>query len=225
MVAAERLLAVLAAVFFTIAGSHQFGVALPDWTRAPEYWWQTPDQAAAELYAEGRFAAAARHFRNAAWRGAACFRAADYTCAEAAFAEAGIDAASRHLNLGNVAAHLGRFEHAVAEYDAALAVAPGWTRASENRRIVLELIVERSRRSATEDSAQGGNPAREPQQPATKRKPMQRRAGGIEIERLDPDSLAERWLRQLRNDAGEFLRLRFADEAARQGKEAAEGRP
>lgn len=214
MVGIERLLALLAVVFFAIAGSHDAGLTPPDWIADSAYWWHTPDQAGAERYAEGDFIGASRHFRDAAWRGAACFRAGDHACAEAAFAEADIDAADRHFNLGNTAARRGNFERAIIEYDAALGVRPDWASAAENRRIVLDLVVQRSRRPAAKDSAERGEPTLEPDEADIERR-MRGKAGRIEVEGIDPNAFAQLWLRQIRSDAGEFLRLRFADEVTR----------
>ena len=48
--------------------------------------------------------------------------------------------------------------------------------------------------------------------------------GRIDIEKLSSDAIAQMWLRNVRNDPGDFLRLRFADEA-RQAGDSMQGRP
>lgn len=218
MVRLEQLAALLAIVFYTIAASHEAGHDVPDWFADPAYWWQTPDQAGAALYAAGDYKAAAGQFRDAAWRGTACFRAADYACAERAFAHARMAAAEQHFNLGNVAARAGKLDRALAEYDAALAARPDWPSATRNRGIVLALIVERSKRPAPKDIDGRGDPNLDPDQFEFDQRAARGKRGRMEIEKLDPNSLAQLWLRQINSDAGEFLRLRFADEAARQGR-------
>ncbi|WP_295007186.1 hypothetical protein [uncultured Dechloromonas sp.] len=217
MVRLEQLAALLTIVFVAIAAAHEAGHDLPDWFADPAYWWQTPDQAGAALHAAGHYRAAGGEFRDAAWRGTACYRAADYACAGQAFAEAEMDPAERHFNLGNVAARAGRFDHALAEYDAALAARPDWPSATRNRGIVLALIAERSKRPAPEAFDGRGEPNLDPDQAEIDHRGARGKRGRMAIDKLDPDSLAQLWLRQINSDAGEFLRLRFGDEAARQG--------
>lgn len=217
MVRLEQLAALLAILFFAIAAAHEAGYDLPDWFADPAYWWQTPDQAGAAFYAAGHYRAAGGQFRDAAWRGTACFRAADYACAEQAFTHAGMDAAEQHFNLGNVAARAGKFDKALAEYDAALAVRPDWPNAAHNRGIVLALLVERSKRPLPEDFDGRGDPTLDPDQAEIDQRGARGKPRRMEIEKLDPNALAPLWLRQINSDAGEFLRLRFGDEAARQG--------
>lgn len=218
MVRLEQLAALLALVFFTMAASHEACHDVPDWVADPAYWWQTPDQAGAALYATGDYKAAGGQFRNAAWRGAACFRAADYACAERAFAHARMAAAEQHFNLGNVAARAGKLDKALAEYDLALAAHPNWPSATHNRGIVLALIVDRSKRPAPDEPDGRGDPSLDPDQVEIDQHATRGKRGRMEIEKLDPNSLAQLWLRQINSDAGEFLRLRFGDEAARQGR-------
>lgn len=218
MLRLEQLAALLAILFFAIAGGHEAGYEVPDWVADPAYWWRTPNQTGAERYAAGDYRAASGLFRHAAWRGTACFRAADYACAERAFADADMDVAERHFNLGNVAARAGRLDQALAEYDAALAARPDWPPAVHNRKIVLALLVDRSKRPPPEELDGRGDPNLDPEQAEIDQRGARGKPGRLEIEKLDPNSLAQLWLRQIRSDAGEFLRLRFADEAARAGR-------
>jgi Ca-activated chloride channel family protein len=217
MVKLEQLAALLAALFFTIAGFHEAGHDVPDWFADPAYWWQTPDQAGAEQYAAGRYRAASEHFHSAAWRGTACYRAADYACAERAFTQADMTVAERQFNLGNVAARAGRLAQALTAYDAALAARPDWSPAVHNREIVLKLIVDRGKRPAPKKLGEPGDPNLDPDQVEIDKNGAHGKRGRMDIEKLDPNSLAQLWLRQINSDAGDFLRLRFADEAARQG--------
>lgn len=96
--------------------------------------WQRDDQAAAELLERGEAAAAARRFRDPAWRGIAHYRAGEFAAAARAFAS-GDDADSLY-NLGNAYARLGRYDDAIAAYRRALALAPGHADARHN----LELL-------------------------------------------------------------------------------------
>src|SRR5262249_28480086 len=76
--------------------------------------------------------------RDPALEGAAAYRGGDY--AAAADAYAGRDDADGHYNRGNALAKAGRYEDALAAYDAALARAPGMPDAVANRKAVADLL-------------------------------------------------------------------------------------
>jgi Ca-activated chloride channel homolog len=181
---------------------------LPSWARNPDYWWQTPNQRGAALYAEGDFAHAAQHFHNPAWRAAALYRARDWPAAEAAFAQLP-DTAEQRFNRGNVAAHAGQLAQAVAHYDAALTQRPGWAHAIKNRQLVANEIAKRKRRPPEQD---GGEPMLDPDGTVIDEQAQRGKPGRIDVEKLDPSALAALWLRTVRTDPGAFLRLRFAQE-------------
>jgi Ca-activated chloride channel family protein len=213
MVRLERLFGWLGCVLFAIATTQEAQHRLPDWVRDPAYWWRTPDQRGADLYAEGDFVAASLQFRAPGWRGVACYRAENYPCAAQAFARSGMDPAVEHFNLGNVDARRGQLSRALIHYDAALDARPGWTIVQDNRRLVLELIADRSRRPQPPEPT-GGGPNLDPDDIVIDERGGQGKPGQIQIEKIDPDSLAQQWLKQIRNDPAEFLRLRFASEQA-----------
>jgi Ca-activated chloride channel family protein len=89
------------------------------------------------------------------WRAALYYRAGDYAGALAALS--GETGAEAHYNRGNVLARLGRFEDAVGEYDAALALQPEHADARHNRRLVLDLMESpaEARAAAGGDAAAG----------------------------------------------------------------------
>ena len=211
------LLAILCFLYGAAQEARRAGIVPPDWAWQPGYWWQTPDQRGTTAFAQGDWAKAMQHFRQSTqstrsdWLAAACYRAGDLDCAASALAEA--TSAQASYNLGNVETRRGRLASALKHFDAALIKQPGWREAEDNRALVLSLIAERTRRGEPPDGE--GDPTFDPDQVITDEKGKHGKAGRIEIEKLDPKSLAQLWLRQVRNDPGEFLRLRFADEAAR----------
>lgn len=188
----------------------------PPWLRDPAYWWRTPDQRGADALAQGNFAAAARHFQRADWRGVACYRAGDFTCADAAFALAGGATAwqaEAAFNRGNVAARAGRLPQALAHFDAALLARPDWREARENRALVAAAIAAERKAEKPRDGA--GEPALPPDGVVVDEQGKRGKAGRIEIEALDDAASQAIWLRNVKNDPAAFLRLRFADEARR----------
>jgi len=100
--------------------------------------WQRRDQQAAAALARGDAKDAAAVAPDAAWRAGAAYREADY--AKAADEYAHVDSADGAYNRGNALAQLGRYEEAIAAYDAALQHAPGMDDAIANRKIVEDAL-------------------------------------------------------------------------------------
>jgi Ca-activated chloride channel family protein len=102
--------------------------------------WLRPEQRAVRDADAGRLTAALDGIEDRRWRAALHYRAGDYSGALEALA--GLRGPEAHYNRGNALARLGRFDDAVAEYDAALALAPGHADARHNRRLLLGLMQE-----------------------------------------------------------------------------------
>ena len=100
--------------------------------------WLRQDQQALRALDAGHPAPAGTRFADPGWRAAAFYRAGQYqqTLSELA----GQPGAEAHYNRGNTLAHLGRYEDAIAEYDAALLVAPTHVDARHNRDLLLRLV-------------------------------------------------------------------------------------
>jgi Ca-activated chloride channel family protein len=114
---------------------------LPPTPAAAGFWsdlWLRPEQRAVREAETGRLDAALDGIDDPHWRAALHYRAGDY--AGALEALAGLRGADTHYNRGNVLARLGQYEDAVAEYDAALALAPDHADARHNRRLLLGLM-------------------------------------------------------------------------------------
>ncbi|MBQ4855375.1 tetratricopeptide repeat protein [Rhodanobacter sp. B2A1Ga4] len=118
-------------------------VVLPLWpgTAAATSWrdlWQRPDQQAAQALHAGDAKRAQQLARDPAWRGAAAYRAGDYTAAAQALPQApGSDAA---YNLGNTLAKQGEYQQALAAYDHALKLDPANADAKANRQAVEDWL-------------------------------------------------------------------------------------
>lgn len=101
-----------------------------------DLWWR-PDQRGAAALEAGEAARAQSLFENRRWQAAAAYRAGDYEAAAAALED--LDDPDSLYNRGNALARAGRFEEALASYDAALEQAPDHEDAQHNRDLLRDL--------------------------------------------------------------------------------------
>jgi Ca-activated chloride channel family protein len=99
--------------------------------------WTRPDQQGAAAMAAGEAARAQTLFEDRRWRAAAAYRAGDYEAAARALE--GLEDAESLYNRGNALARAGRFDEALASYDAALEQVPDHEDAQHNRDLLREL--------------------------------------------------------------------------------------
>ena len=111
--------------------------------------WQRRDQRAHDALVAGDAKRARTLATDSATRGAAEFRGGDF--AGAAHEWAGSRDADGQYNRGNALAQAGRYEDALAAYDAALAQAPEMDDAIENRRIVAEQLEKQKQQQRQQD--------------------------------------------------------------------------
>ncbi|MCD0506048.1 vWA domain-containing protein [Bordetella petrii] len=162
----------------------------------------TADQQGRLAFEQGRYEAAAAHFRDPYWKGRAAYQAGNYKAALNAFST--LPTAEGYFYAGNTQVRLHQYDAALAAYDQALALKPDWQPAMVNRDIVARLLdamsqeqqgqpVEPPDRSIQDKSAQAGK--------------MTRVQGG---QALSEDA----WLRNLTVSPARFLRGKFAAEDA-----------
>lgn len=128
---------------FSIALLMSSGLLLPPQQAHAQggFWsglWSTPDQQAAEAYANEDHEQAAALFREPQWSGAASYRAENYEAAIAAFSAT--DSPDSHYNRGNALAMTGNYQEAIMAYDMALALEPEHSDALHNKEIVEQLL-------------------------------------------------------------------------------------
>ena len=198
-------LALLAAV----AGVHR---AMPDLRWADL--WRTRDQQGRDAFERGDFALAADRFVDPRWRGAACYRGGDTACAEDAWAQ--FDDADAEYNLGNVTLREGRLDTAVAHYDRALRLNPGWPQAMHNRALAQRLIDAAQARQREKARRRPGEKGDDEGEPDTRIDDKSRdgKPGQVRIQKLAPGDIDTVWLRNMQTDPAAFLRRRFAAELA-----------
>ncbi|KNG94599.1 VWA domain-containing protein [Pseudaestuariivita atlantica] len=121
--------------------------------------WATPDQQGYRAFSEGDYETAVRAFDAPQWAASSRYKAGDYEGAAQLF---GADA----YNKGNALAKAGRFEDALAAYDAHLATNPDDADARFNRDLVAKLLEEqqaedKDQEQEQDQNSQGGDPQQE----------------------------------------------------------------
>lgn len=168
--------------------------------------WGSPDQRGAWLLHRGRFGQAAEAFADPAWRGVALMRAGRF--AEAAQSFAAADTAEAAYDQGNALVMLGQYPDAVARYDRALALRPGWPDAVANR----ALAKARADRFAGLQGEQADEEKATPDE--TYRRDRKRdEASPPSVpasEVMSDDAIRALWLRRVQTRPADFLRARFA---------------
>lgn len=178
--------------------------------------WLTPDQQGRLAFDRGDYAAAANLFADPMWRGISAYRAYDFLAAAQEFSR--VDTVEGKFALGNAQAQNHAFEKATAAYDEVLKAQPGNVAATTNRAIVqaaLEAREKKRRKQEKDDSAP-------PDEKADETRVDPRQKGGKTI-RVTPEDVttagaAEAWMRQVQTSPADFLKLKFAIQAAAPAK-------
>ena len=184
--------------------------------------WLTRDQQAQHAFDRQDYGTAQKLFTDPLRRGAAQFNAGEFEAAAASFGR--VTTAEGAYNRGNALIMQGKYQPAIAAFDRALELKPGWEAAQTNRRIA-EIRAKRqedageNRGQATEIGAddvvfdQNGkkNPSGEDE---------------IEIEAGAGDKLSDKeiqamWLRRVQTKPADFLKSKFSYQYARQQAESA----
>ena len=134
------------------------------------------------------------------------YRAGDFKAAEAAFART--SSAEGMFDRGNALVMLGKYDAAVASYDRALDLRPGWTDAADNRAVA---VVRRDRLKTVGGDATGG------QQKADsivfEKGKSKADAGEVQVaggKPLSDEELRGLWLKRVQTKPADFLRAKFA---------------
>lgn len=179
--------------------------------RDPNFW-TTPDQRGDALLRTGKFAEAAKVSADP-WRiGTAQYRNGDFEAAAKTFAR--VPGADGAYNQGNAWLMHGKYDAAVVSYDRALGFRSGWKEAEENKALAL------ARKAKIEASGEDRDEEQTTDEKANdivfdqkgddqKGKPVEL-AGG----EMSDEQLRATWLRQVQTTPGDFLRAKFAYQAA-----------
>ena len=180
-------------------------LAVAGWSIGWPALWETPDQRARRLMAHGDYAAAAKAFADPMWIGVALFRAGEFKAAAQTFG--GMDTAPAAFDQGNALLMMGKYDEAVARYDRALALRPGWADAEANRTLA-RLRAERIRQKGGDagDQREGADEIVYDKD--------RKNTGGQETEvsgaPMSDEAVRALWLKRVQTQPADFLRARFA---------------
>lgn len=212
-----------AAVFIVLTTWAAAAVAA-DWPRDLLGWWLTPDQQGQRLFRQERFAEAADRFENPEWRGIAWFRAGEFERAAGAFGR--LTTAEAAYNRGNALVMLGQYDAAIASYERALQLRPGWPAAQDNRALA---VARRELLAPPETDAGGTGGQLGADEIVFDDTGRVDRSGSETVseggEAMSEAELRAVWLRRVQNEPGDFLRARFAWQLQRQVQERADANP
>ncbi len=172
--------------------------------------WLTHDQQGRYYFQKGEYQKAADKFDDPLWRGLAFARADEYDNALNAFALS--DSAEGWYNQGNALAHLGKYPEAAEAYQQALARRHPWPEAEQNLALVRSLILKP--KDKDKDQQQEIAPNLPPDQVKFDEKGKQGKK--TQVQQLDPKKMAEIWMRNIQTTPADFLRRRFAIQAAQE---------
>jgi Ca-activated chloride channel family protein len=174
--------------------------------------WLTPDQQGRMAFDRGDYTTAAQRFADPMWRGISAYRALDFLAAAEAFRK--VETVEGQFALGNAEAQNHAWEKSIKAYDEVLKVQPGHAAAKANRAIVVALFEaqeEKRRKQEQDDNAP-------PDQKADEMRVDPKQKGGKRIQVTPQDvttaGAAEAWMRAVQTTPADFLKLKFAIQAA-----------
>jgi Ca-activated chloride channel family protein len=173
--------------------------------------WFTPDQQSRIAFDRGDDMAAKTLFADPMWRGIAAYRAFDFLAAAEAFAK--VDTPEGRFALGNAQAQNHAYEKAIKAYQDVLAAQPGNAAAKINLAIVQAALQRQEEKRRKQE--EGESP---PDEKADEMRVDPQQKGGKRIQVTPEDvttaGAAEAWMRAVQTSPADFLKLKFAIQAA-----------
>jgi Ca-activated chloride channel family protein len=197
------------------AGLAVLAVALLAGTLRDPHFWTTADRRGDRLLREKRFADAAKAYADP-WRiGVAQYRNGDFEAAAKTFAR--VPGANGAFDQGNAWLMHGQYASAIKSYDRALSFRPGWKEAKENKALAIarQKVIEQSGKDREQESAD----AYKPDEIVFDQKRENKDGKPTELseQTLTQEQLRATWLRHVQTTPGDFLRAKFAYQAAHAG--------
>lgn len=189
--------------------------------RNPNFW-STTDQRGDALMHERKFADAAKAYSDPWHVGTAQYGNGDFEAAAKTFAR--VPGAKGAFDQGNAWLMHGNYDAAVASYDRALGFQPGWKDAEENKALALarKAKIENSGKDREKEATNAYKPDEvvfdqkgqnsKPQEPAE-----------LSSGESSDEELRATWLRRVQTTPGDFLRAKFAYQAAHVEQKDAKG--
>lgn len=177
-------------------------------------WFFTPDQQGWRLYRDKRFAEAADAFADPMWRGIALYRSGQYPASAELFAR--LDTADAAFARGMAMIRSRDYRGAIAAFETAVELDPEHAPAARNAEVARAVL------AYVEDAREASDTGEEKGIGADDVVFDNTAARGAETEAppeasMKPETAAQ-WLRTVDTRMADFLRARFALEAAREGQ-------
>lgn len=188
------------------------GLVVGTW-KNPDFW-MTPQQRGDYLMGEKDFNGAADAYQDS-WRiGVAQYRNGDFKEAAQSFAR--VPGAHGAFDRGNAQFMHGAYEDAIVSYQKALGFRPDWQEAKDN--IALAQARKKKIDDAGKDRDQESAGAYTPDDTVFDQKGNDRSEEPLDMneQSLSDESLRATWLRRVQTTPGDFLRAKFAYQAAQE---------
>jgi Ca-activated chloride channel homolog len=174
--------------------------------------WLTPDQQGRLAFDRGDYRAAAKLFADPMWRGISAYRAYDFLTAAQEFSR--VETLEGTFALGNAQAQNHAFEKAIKAYDDVLKAQPDNFAAKTNRAIVQAALDAREAKRRKQEQDDSAPPELKPDEMRVD--PNQKGGKTIKVTPQDVTTAgaAEAWMRAVQTSPADFLKLKFAIQAA-----------
>lgn len=181
--------------------------------RNPDFW-RTANQRGDAMMAQRAFKQAAATYGEPLHIGVAQYRSGDFTEAAQMFAR--VPGATGAFNEGNAWLMLGKYDEALASYDRALGFRPGWQDAIDNKALAAarKKRIDDADDNREQESADAYNP--DETMVDEKGEDGENRPLDMNDPQLTDAELRATWLRRVQTSPGDFLRAKFAYQAARE---------
>jgi Ca-activated chloride channel family protein len=181
----------------------------------PEFW-QTADRRGDRLFSRGRFAAAAEAYHEPRRIGAAQYRNGDFEASAGTFGR--VPGAEGAFNQGNAWLMHGNYDAAIASFNRALGFQPRWQEALDNKALAeaRRKLLSDSGKDRDEEAAEAYEPDEivfDGKGQDKKDEPKEMNGGEVSDEEM-----RSLWLRRVQTTPGDFLKAKFAWQAAQRNQ-------
>lgn len=189
-----------------------FLAALAVGTLRDAHFWRTPGQQGDALMRAHHYKEAEKAYANPWAMGVAQYRDGDFESAAKTFLRQ--PGAVGAYNAGNALLMHGKYAAAIASYDRALGFRPGWAEAEQNK--ALALARQQRLDASSKDEDKESADAYTPDKIVFDQKGENKNSKPVEIAESDTsdEGLQAIWLRRVQTTPGDFLRAKFAYQAA-----------
>lgn len=190
-------------------------VALVIGTLRNKHFWITTDQRGDMLMRKGKYAEAAKAYTDPFHIATAQYRNGDFEAAAKTFAR--VPGAQGAFDRGNAWLMHGQYDAAIESYDRALGFRPGWPEALDNKALALARKAKMTVSDKERAQEQAG--AYDPDKVVFDQKGDNKGGQPTELAegKMSDAELRATWLRRIQTTPGDFLRAKFAYQAAKEG--------